>query len=155
MNDPARALAEYTTVNLAYVDEAGDPQVCALFFALTEEGSLVFVSSRSTRHGRALAVGGRVAFTAQAEGQSWTTIAGVQGGGVCAVVSGPALAEAQASYARRFAFVAEDPVLRAALASAEHWEIKPDWLRLIDNTQGFGHKQEWSTALPIERTWIG
>lgn len=144
MNPGSRALADYSTVNLAYVDEHGVPQACAVFFALTEDGALVFVSARSTRHGRALAFDGRVAFTAQADGQQWTTIAGAQGRGTCTPLTGAARDAAFSSYAERFPFVAEDQRLRAALAGADLWELRPTWLRLIDNSQGFGHKQEWS-----------
>ncbi len=150
MNDIVQALAKYTTVNLAYVDENGEPQACAVFFALTESGSLVFVSSRSTQHGRALAASGRVAFTAQFDSQDWTTLTGVQGRGTCVALAGSTLVAARATYARRVPFVAQNPALRAALDAAEHWEIRPDWLRLIDNTQGFGHKAEWTAAVSIE-----
>ena len=30
-----------------------------------------------------------------------------------------------------------------AVAKVALWEIKPDWMRLIDNRQVFGHKEEW------------
>jgi len=139
----ARALADYTTVTLAYVDESGEPQACAVFYALTGDGSLVFVSSRSTRHGRALATDGRVAFTAQAEGQHWATITGVQGRGTARPLAGAAREAAFATYTERFSFVADDERLRAALAATDLWELRPAWLRLIDNAHGFGHKQEW------------
>lgn len=151
MNNIVSALAEHTTLNLAYVDEHGEPQACAVFFALTDNDSLVFVSSRSTRHGRALAANGRVAFTAQSEGQDWTTLTGVQGRGHCVALAGSALAEAQAAYARRFPFVAENSALRAALDTADHWAVRPDWLRLVDNGSGFGHKVEWTAAGSIEQ----
>jgi uncharacterized protein YhbP (UPF0306 family) len=144
MNPVARALADYTTVTLAYVDEHGAPQACAVFYALTGDGALVFVSARSTRHGRALAADGRLAFTAQAEGQQWATISGVQGRGTCTPLTGAARDAAFSSYAERFPFVTEDQRLGAALAGADLWELRPTWLRLIDNSQGFGHKQEWS-----------
>ncbi|HEX4246276.1 MAG TPA: pyridoxamine 5'-phosphate oxidase family protein [Pseudonocardia sp.] len=143
MTEVARALADYTTVNLAYVDDQGEPQACAVFFALTPDGSLVFVSARSTRHGRALAADDRVAFTAQAEGQQWTTITGVQGRGICTPLAGAARATAFTTYTERFPFVAADQRLREALARADLWQLRPTWLRLIDNSQGFGHKQEW------------
>ena len=144
MNEVARALADYTTVNLAYVDEHGWPQACAVFYAPTDDGSLVFVSARTTRHGRALTADGRVAFTAQAEGQHWATITGVQGRGAATLLAGAARVAAFTTYTERFPFVADDQRLRAALAGADLWELRPTWLRLIDNAQGFGHKQEWT-----------
>jgi uncharacterized protein YhbP (UPF0306 family) len=137
------ALSGYTTVSLAYVDPAGSPQACAVFFALHGD-SLVFVSSLSTLHGRSLASDGRVAFTAQAEGQHWSTLTGVQGRGTCSVVTGVERDVALAAYFDRFPFVASDSRLRAALERTEVWELRPSWLRVIDNSQGFGHKSEWT-----------
>jgi uncharacterized protein YhbP (UPF0306 family) len=142
-----RALAAHTTLNLAYVDDAGDPQSCAVFYAPTDEGTLVFLTSRSTRHGSTFAFRRpktKVAFTAQADDQSWTTITGLQGRGVCRPAEGETLANARASYAARFPFVAGEGPLAAALSTADYWEVEPDWLRVIDNAQGFGHKEEWN-----------
>ncbi|MEU5995880.1 pyridoxamine 5'-phosphate oxidase family protein [Spirillospora sp. NPDC047418] len=146
MNDAIRdALAACTVLNLAYTDEDG-PQAGAVFFAPAPDGSLVFVSSRSTRHGRALAAdpgGVRVAFTVQGDDQDWRTLRGVQGRGVCHRLTGTGLDAARAAYAARFPFVADGGELARALASADHWCVRPTWLRLIDNAQGFGHKTEW------------
>jgi hypothetical protein len=33
-------------------------------------------------------------------------------------------------------------VLRGPLASSRFYVLRPAWIRLIDNTQGFGHKEE-------------
>ena len=33
-------------------------------------------------------------------------------------------------------------VLRGPLASSRFFILQPAWIRLIDNTQGFGHKEE-------------
>jgi uncharacterized protein len=140
-----RALAAHTTLTVAYVDH-GHPHACAVFYALTDEGSLIFLTARSTRHGRVLSAQGppsRVAFTAQAEGQAWSTITGLQGRGACWRPDGGSLDAARTAYDRRFPFVAESPRLVEALSRADYWEIRPDWLRLIDNTVGFGHKTEW------------
>lgn len=83
--DILRELTERNTLTLAYVDDDG-PQACAVFYATTETGTLIFAGSRHTRHGRALAARARVpvAFTAQRDGLAWTDIRGVQGTGSCA-----------------------------------------------------------------------
>ncbi|CNE47287.1 Uncharacterized protein conserved in bacteria [Mycobacterium tuberculosis] len=146
MNDAIRdALAACTVLNLAYADEDG-PQACAVFFAPAPDGSLVFVSSRSTRHGRALASdsgGVRVAFTVQEDDQDWRTLRGVQGRGICQRLTGTDLDTARTAYAARFPFVADGGRPARALAASDHWRVRPTWLRLIDNAQGFGHKTEW------------
>ncbi|WP_037605806.1 pyridoxamine 5'-phosphate oxidase [Streptacidiphilus rugosus] len=163
------ALRAHTTLTLAYVDAEG-PQACAVLYAVTRTGSLVFVTSPGTRHGRALAAGrgpgpgaaprvgpgsgpdsasaaARVAFTVQADGQEWTELTGVQGRGeVIGLADGsPERAAAWAAYTERFPFVTEDDRLGAALAATALWELRPDWLRLVDNRLGFGSKEEWAS----------
>ena len=143
------ALRAHTTLTLAYTDADG-PQACAVLYATTAAGSLVFVTAPTTRHGRALAADPRAAFTAQADGQQWTELTGVQGRGLVRRLpdAGPERAAAWAAYAERFPFVTHDERLGAALAATALWELRPGWLRLIDNARGFGLKTEWSAERP-------
>ncbi|MGW8556396.1 hypothetical protein [Streptomyces tubercidicus] len=107
--------------------------------------ALYFVTATTTRHGRALAEpGARVAFTAQRDGQEWRGLTGIQGRGRCRPLTGEERAAGWQVYVERFPFVASSDRLRAALERTTLWELRPDWLRLIDNGQGFGHKEEWS-----------
>ncbi|MGA5559594.1 hypothetical protein ACPCUV_00155 [Streptomyces platensis] len=107
--------------------------------------ALYFVTATTTRHGRALAQpGARVAFTAQRDGQEWSGLTGLQGRGRCRPLTGAERAAGWQVYVERFPFVAASERLRAALERTTLWELRPDWLRLIDNGQGFGHKEEWS-----------
>lgn len=151
-----RALAAHTTMTLAYTDEDG-PQACAVLYAaaavdggaadgVSRAGPvLYFVTATGTRHGRALAgSGGRAAFTAQQDGQEWSGLTGLQGRGRCRVLAGAERAAGWQVYLARFPFVAGSERLRGALERTSLWELRPDWLRLIDNGQGFGHKEEWS-----------
>lgn len=151
-----RALAAHTTMTLAYTDEDG-PQACAVLYAAgaADAGAdggvpgagpvLYFVTATGTRHGRALAgSGGRAAFTAQQDGQEWSGLTGLQGRGRCRVLAGAERAAGWQVYLARFPFVAGSERLRGALERTSLWELSPDWLRLIDNGQGFGHKEEWS-----------
>ncbi|MGW7639028.1 pyridoxamine 5'-phosphate oxidase [Streptomyces decoyicus] len=109
--------------------------------------ALYFVTATTTRHGRALAEpGARVAFTAQQDGQEWSALTGLQGRGGCRVLAGGERAAGWRIYLERFPFVAASDRLRAALERTELWELRPDWLRLIDNGRGFGHKEEWSSS---------
>ncbi|MGW7492035.1 pyridoxamine 5'-phosphate oxidase [Streptomyces sp. NPDC054786] len=107
--------------------------------------ALYFVTAATTRHGRALAEpGARVAFTAQRDGQEWSGLTGLQGRGRCRALTGAERAAGWRVYLERFPFVAASDRLRDALERTALWELRPDWLRLIDNGQGFGHKEEWS-----------
>ncbi|MFF4160488.1 pyridoxamine 5'-phosphate oxidase [Streptomyces sp. NPDC001678] len=149
------ALDAHTTLTLAYVDEDG-PQACAVLYALSapyavEPGesvpslpTLLFVTSTTTRHGRALLAGdGRVAFTAQRDGQDWTSLTGVQGRGTCRLLEGADREAAWHAYSTRFPYVERTDRLRQAMERTGLWELRPDWLRLVDNGRGFGHKTEW------------
>jgi uncharacterized protein YhbP (UPF0306 family) len=146
------ALRTHTTLTLAYADAEG-PQACAVLYALGTDAELVFVTSASTRHGRALsavpeapaaAAEVPVAFTAQADGQEWATLTGVQGRGRCRrLADGPERDAGWRAYTERFPFVAADPRLQSALESTDLWAIQPTWLRLIDNSRGFATKLEW------------
>lgn len=163
-----RALAAHTTLTLAYVDEDG-PQACAVLYAtggttassspapdrapdsahghrpdLGSGPALYFVTATTTRHGRALAEpDARVAFTVQRDGQEWGELTGIQGQGRCRILAGAERAAGWRVYTERFPFVEQSDRLRDALERTTLWELRPDWLRLIDNGQGFGHKEEW------------
>ncbi|MEU4212067.1 pyridoxamine 5'-phosphate oxidase [Streptomyces sp. NPDC026206] len=144
------ALDAHTTLTLAYVDEGG-PQACAVFYAVADRQPdsgqgpcLVFVASPGTRHGRALLSGdARVAFTAQCDGQDWTALTGIQGRGTCRLLEGADRATAWHAYSARFPYVEGTDRLRQAMERSELWELRPDWLRVVDNGRGFGHKTEW------------
>lgn len=109
--------------------------------------TLYFVTATTTRHGRALAEpGARVAFTMQRDGQEWSGLTGLQGRGRCRTLTGAERAAGWRTYTERFPFVEASDRLRAALERTTLWELRPDWLRLIDNGQGFGHKEEWQLS---------
>ncbi|MEU9483958.1 hypothetical protein AB0D83_09855 [Streptomyces decoyicus] len=130
--DPTAATAATGVAGVAGGEAAGDGP------------ALYFVTATTTRHGRALAESGaRVAFTAQRDGQEWSALTGLQGRGRCRTLAGAERAAGWRIYLERFPFVAGSDRLRAALERTELWELRPDWLRLIDNGQGFGHKEEW------------
>ncbi|MFH8685156.1 pyridoxamine 5'-phosphate oxidase [Streptomyces lydicus] len=106
--------------------------------------ALYFVTATTTRHGRALAEpDARVAFTVQRDGQEWAELTGLQGRGRCRILDGAERAAGWRVYTERFPFVEQSDRLRDALERTALWELRPDWLRLIDNGQGFGHKEEW------------
>ena len=73
--------------------------------------------------------------------------------GVVQLVEDPALLAAAArTYAARFDFLrrllddgGDGPVaLRGPVASSRFYVLRPAWIRLIDNSQGFAHKEEWT-----------
>lgn len=141
-NELRRFLAQHNALTLAYTDEAG-VGACGLWFVADDALRCYFLSSPDTRHGRALRNGGSVAFAVHKDEQDWRAIRGVQGRGWCSPVPPADVADPWQLYLQRFPFVAQQfPDLEAALQAAWLWRITPAWLRLIDNTRGFGHKRE-------------
>lgn len=140
-------LARHNVATLAYSDGQG-PGACAVWYAVGEDLALYFLSSPATRHGAALESGGEVAFTVQKDEQDWRAIQGVQGRGWCAPVTEAERRTAWSIYSGRFPFVLRQfPDLQMALTRTTLWMVTPGWLRLIDNTRGFGHKQEIELAV--------
>ena len=131
-------------MTLAYVDSAG-PGACAIWFALSSDLDIFFLSSPRSRHGVALIDGGPVAVTVHKDDQPWHSIQGIQGTGYCARVPNMQLDSAWQTYSVRYPFVLQPfGTIAAALASVTLWSVKLNLLRLIDNTKGFGHKEEIS-----------
>ena len=151
--DRVRAfLAEHTTMTLATVGPSGEPQAVAVFYAADEQLNLFFLSSPTSRHSQNLLRDARVAATVQADGQAWQQICGLQIEGRIRLVDGSELLHATRTFAARFDFLRglladpnEIPAgLRGPLASNQFYVLRPTWIRLIENTQGFGHKEEWT-----------
>ena len=57
-------------------------------------------------------------------------------------LSGHAVGEARQIYLKKFPFIQQNKILRAMLKLVTFYQIEPSWLRLVDNFQGFGHKEE-------------
>lgn len=135
-------LAAHTTLTLATVAETGQPQAAPLFFAETETLDLIFISEQKVRHSQNLAHDQRVAATIYADGQSWQSIRGLQLEGHCEALSPDAAQAARDVYLAKYPFIAENKLLAGMLDKVTFYKISPAWIRLIDNTQGFGHKEE-------------
>jgi uncharacterized protein YhbP (UPF0306 family) len=135
-------LNRHHVLNMSYI-AAGAPAACAVWFATTEALTMYYVSSFKTHHGSTLKSGGQVAFTVQKDDQDWRLIMGVQGKGYCTPVTPEQRNIAWETYSKRFPFVIQPFAdLAQALSAITLWSIRPTWLRLIDNTKGFGHKEE-------------
>jgi uncharacterized protein len=138
-----RLLTLYNAMTLAYTDTEG-PGACALWFAPTDDLDLIFLSSPRTRHGTALFNGGNVAFTMQKDEQHWQSIRGVQGSGFCSCIPQEHMESAWKTYSGRFPFVVQPfGTIAAALAKVTLWSVHIIHLRVIDNSKGFGHKDEY------------
>ena len=138
-------LTAHNTLTLAS-EQDGKPWANALFY-VNDNFTLYFVSDPKTRHAQHLKNNPRVAATVQDDQRDWRAIQGVQLEGACREITNPVEAtHALAVYAAKYPFVGD--LLRApkeigsAMAKARFHKIIPRWIRLIDNTRGFGFKEE-------------
>ena len=132
-------LSGHNTMTLATVGEDGQPHAAALFYAFTSDLHIIFLSQPETLHARHIGSSANVAVTVHADNQDWQNITGLQMHGWASRADDAA----RTVYLSRFPFIARTQALARALKSVQFYEIRPTWIRLIDNRLGFGHKQEW------------
>ena len=117
----------------------------AVFYA-NEGPRLYFLSAPGTRHARNLATHPRIAATIQADYAGWPEIQGIQLEGIATEVSGSEGRHARAIYGAKFPIVgalAQVPVAIAqALAKVRWYRVVPERMYFIDNSAGFGHRDE-------------
>ncbi len=135
-------LAAHNTLSLATVGEDGQPHACAVFYAVDADMTLYFLSEPKTLHVRHIGEGAVVAATIEANNQEWTSIRGLQLHGRASPCQGQEVDQARALYTARYPFVGRAQTLAGPLTRARFYRIVPSWVRLIDNTLGFGHKEE-------------
>lgn len=143
-------LRSHTTMTLCTVGKEGTPAGAPLFYAVLDDGALIFVSEETTEHVQNVLSRPRVALTIYQDGQRWTEIRGMQARGRAAPLPRERWEEAWETYSTRFPFLqlsgqgeGEAVSLAQALTRARWYVVHLDWIRLIDNTRGFGWKAEW------------
>ena len=110
----------------------GEPYCAACFYAYDKERNrLVFTSDDTTRHAQQMLENKKVAVGITLE----TRIVGkVQGVQICGIAS-RGNDEDKKLYIKRFPY--------AALAPLNIWAVEPIFIKLTDNTLGFGKKLIW------------
>lgn len=126
-------IRRHHTLNLATVSEDGLPYCAACFYAYdTKRNRLIFTSDDATRHAQEMTRCSHVACAITLE----TRIVGrVQGVQICGEVE-RGDAKDRAHYIARFPY--------AAVAPLTLWALVPSFIKLTDNTLGFGKKLIWS-----------
>jgi|BarGraIncu00222A_1022003.scaffolds.fasta_scaffold157060_1 uncharacterized protein YhbP (UPF0306 family) len=122
----------------------------AAVFYVNDGTGLVFLSSPGSRHARNLALDSRCAATIQEDCSDWTQIKGVQLEGQVTPLQGDELASGQRLYGRKFPLVGSRGKLPVAIAAAlqrvRWYRLEPQRLYFIDNSRGFGHRDEIEPA---------
>ncbi len=143
-------LACHNTMTLATCGSDG-PWAAAVFYAHDAGLTLYFKSDPKTRHMQDLAVLPELAATIHNDGQDWKSLRGLQISGSCSEVSGHDFPRADRCYIEKFPFLAtvmehsadaEERILADRLKNTPFFQLRPHWIRLIDNARGFGHKTE-------------
>jgi uncharacterized protein YhbP (UPF0306 family) len=144
-------LAAHNTLSLATVRD-GIPWAATVFFASDRELNLYFVSDHRTRHAQDLANCAAVAATVNADCRAWSDVKGLQMTGRVVVLTGTARVKGLAIYLAKFADVKalferpaskDEETIAQRLKAANLYRLEPQWIRLIDNSQWFGYKQEF------------
>ena len=145
-------LAAHNTVTLASCSANG-PWAAAVFFASDENLTLYFKSDPKTRHMIDILDDPRVAATVQDDGQAWQSIRGLQLVGSCSRVGDHDTSRVNDLYVEKYPFLGavtddssdqDERVLAERLQKTPFYQLCPQWVRLIDNTRGFGQKVEIS-----------
>jgi uncharacterized protein len=128
--------------------QSGGKIWAAAVFYVNLEFSLFFLSAGHTRHARYLAINPWAAATIQEDYENWQDIKGIQLEGPVHQLSGAAQRKAIDLYGKKYPFVGgAKGAVATALAKVNWYQIKPTRLYYIDNSLGFGHREEVALAL--------
>ena len=126
-------IKRHHVLTLATVSAQGEPYCAACFYAYDKERNrLIFTSDDATRHAQDMLANAIVAISITLE----TRIVGrVQGAQICGNAERGDESD-KAVYIKRFPY--------AAVAPLNIWAVEPTFIKLTDNTLGFGKKLIWN-----------
>ena len=141
-------LAAHHVMTLATHGAEG-PWAAAVFYA-SDGCSLIFLSSPKTRHCQNLALDARCAATIQEDYSDWAEIKGIQLEGRVSELTGEEERRAQTLYGEKFPIASPlgnvPPAIVKALAKVRWFRLVPERFYFIDNSKGFGHRDEIELA---------
>ena len=140
----ARALAYLAGHNVMTLATHGPEGLWAAAVFYAHDGwRLYFLSAGHTRHARNITAAPRVAATIQEDYSDWAAIQGIQLQGTVQLLGGPEREAAIAHYADKFQFLRQ-PVaaIEKAMAGVNWYRLSPERLYLVDNSRGFGRRDE-------------
>ena len=128
-------MARHHVLTLATATAEGTPYCAACFYAYDKRRNIIiFTSDETTLHAQQMAANSTVAVAINLE----TRIVGkVQGIQICGTARRGDEAD-KSIYIKRFPY--------AALAPLNIWVVEPTFMKLTDNTLGFGKKLIWNKA---------
>ena len=143
-------LSQHNTLTLASLHE-GNPWACAVFYCHDETLNLYFISESKTWHAQDISAHPEVAVTIHGDVKSWNDIQGLQVTGRASLVPIDKRKEVEDLYLNTFLDIKalfhaarDGQALKIAerFRQSDFYCIEPHWIRFIDNSRGFGFKEE-------------
>ena len=127
-----RFINRHHVLTLATATNVGAPYCCNCFYAYdADTAAFIFTTDSTTRHGQMMSENNRVAASIVLETR---TVGKVQGLQITGTIK-PAVDGDKMTYIKSFPY--------AAVADLHLWRLEADFLKLTDNTLGFGKKLIW------------
>ncbi|HLS57018.1 MAG TPA: pyridoxamine 5'-phosphate oxidase family protein [Zeimonas sp.] len=143
-------LRQHHVLTLATQGRDG-PWAAAVFY-VNDGFTLYWLSRPATRHCTELTGHPRVAGTIQEDYSDWPQIQGVQFEGLACEVDGDEASHARRLYGEKFPVVgrlAQAPAtIVDAFAKIRWYRVSPDRLYFVDNSLGFGHRDQLLPGTP-------
>ena len=125
-------VARHHVLTLATISESGAPYCAACFYAYDKSSNrIIFTTDDNTTHGKNMIADNRISCGINLETRVVGKVQGIQ---ICGKVHRGEDAD-KMTYIKRFPY--------AAVAPLNIWVIEPDFMKLTDNTLGFGKKLIW------------
>jgi uncharacterized protein YhbP (UPF0306 family) len=128
-----------STIVLSVSDATGMTHSAPLFFGVTEDLELYWLSSVKSMHSRFLALNRGCSIAAYRSTFEWREIAGVQMRGTAKKVDRSRRPALFAEYSSRFRL---GNLLSHAIARSTMYSFRPEWMRYTDNQRRFGFRFE-------------
>lgn len=132
-----RFIGRHHVMTIASVGAAGEPYCANLFYSyMAEDNLFVFTTEEKTRHYGEMLRNEFVAASIVLETKTVGKVQGLQLQGRARLAEEAIIKRARRSYIRRFPY--------AAIADLTLWTLSPTFMKLTDNTLGFGKKLIWN-----------
>jgi uncharacterized protein YhbP (UPF0306 family) len=134
-------LAGHQVMTLSTIGAEG-PWAAAVFFA-SETFDLFFLSASHTRHAKNMQANPGAAAAIHEDYKDWPQIKGIQLEGQVEKLTGSDRANAIQTYQEKYPFLKKTGSQLAVRLAAVNWyRLAPNRLYFIDNSQGFGHRDQ-------------
>lgn len=125
-------ISSHHVLTLATSTKDGQPYCCNIFYAYDkQEARFIFTSDNHTHHTQMMIENSNVAASIVLETRIVGKVQGLQITGRIEKAS----ADDKSIYIKRFPY--------AAVADLQLWRLEADYMKLTDNTLGFGKKLTW------------